>query len=360
MVKWLWILPLTTLFISVYGAPKAYYASPTLSGKELDRGEKGREFTLHDDSGKPVPVVSLTGGDGMRYWYRRVFTEVCLTGECRPVDVGLYWQFTGKYLGIEVYREPLTKTDHSDFSPLDYSQLESILRNEWSDLREYSAEELVEPSASADDRVDGITGATRKVIGDAAVKDAVYTTYTIWHLIHVGEPEQLELLALGEMTEQPAMAHILLASADAGSRDFVLRGVVDGYLLPDSAIESTIFEGLLADDQRFRGLSIQALAKLDVSERRVQDNLAEVYPGLDAGEKIRLLSALEPADKLSPVMQARLFSEFKKDTPPWVLLKILQVFQKIPAELAADQRQFLENFKTDHRALAEALDNFRN
>src|SRR5690606_2193023 len=104
---------------------------------------------------------------------------------------------------------PLTKTDHSDFSSLAYARLESILRNEWSDLREYSAEELVEPSGS-DGRVDGVTGATRKVVGDAAVEDAVYTTHTLWHLIHVGEPEQLELLALGEMKSQPAIAHMLL------------------------------------------------------------------------------------------------------------------------------------------------------
>src|SRR3546814_18589130 len=131
MAKWLWIWLLVTPFVSVYGAPKAYYASPALGGKGLDREEKGREFTLHDDSGKPVPVVNVTGGDGMRYWYRRVFTEVCLTGECRPGDVGLYWQFTGKYLAIEVSREPLTKTRHNIFPHLAYAPLESILRCEW-------------------------------------------------------------------------------------------------------------------------------------------------------------------------------------------------------------------------------------
>src|SRR5690606_37301631 len=128
---WLWIvLPLAILFVLAYGAPKAYYASPALKGKGLDPDKGGMEFTLQDDNGQPVPVVALTGRDGMRYWYRRVFTEVCLTGECRPVDVGLYWHFTGKYLGVEAYREPLTKSDHGDFSPLDYAHLESIVRNE--------------------------------------------------------------------------------------------------------------------------------------------------------------------------------------------------------------------------------------
>lgn len=357
-MKWLWILLLATLSVSAHGTPKVYYASPNLGGKGLDQGETGRELTLQDDQGNPVTVFSLTGKDGMQYWYRRVFTEVCLTGECRPVDVGLYWKFTGKYLGIEVYREPLTKTDHSDFSALDYAQLESILRNEWSDLREYDAEELIEPSGTAEGPVDGVTGATRKVIGDAAVKDAVYTTYTLWHLIHVGEPEQLALLALAEMAARPAIAHRLLVSSDTENRDFVLRGVVDGHLRPDPEIESAIVEGLSADDRLFRNISIQVLPKLDVSAHRVQANLAEAYPHLNAGEKIRMLSALEPADSLSPVLQAELFSDFEKAAPPWVLLKVLQIFQHIPAELTAGQRQFLEHFETDHRTLAEALEGY--
>src|SRR5690606_28989434 len=117
---------------------------------------------------------------------------------------------------------------------------------------------------------------------------------------------------------------------------------------------------LSAEDRQFRSLSIQAVAKLEVSEHRIQDALAEVYPQLDAGEKIRMLSALELAGELSPGLQTRLFSEFQESAPPWVLLKILQVFQQVPAELTAGQRQFLKDFKTDHRALAEALGKYRN
>src|SRR5690606_28759140 len=157
----------------------------TLRAPALNPAEGGNEYTIQDDHGQSMSVVSLIGKDSLPYWYYRIFTPVCLTGECRPVDIGIYWHFSGKYLGIEIYREPLTKTDHSEFTPMDYDRLEHILRNEWSELREYTAEELVEPVDTVDTpgTVDAVTGATRKAISEAAVKDAVYTTHTIWHLI---------------------------------------------------------------------------------------------------------------------------------------------------------------------------------
>lgn len=336
-------------------APTVYYTSPTLQSKGLDPTKRDKEYTIQDDRGEAIAVFALNGKDGVRYWYRRVFTEVCLTGECRPVDVGLYWQFTGKYLGIEVYGEPLTKTDHSNFSPMDYARLESILRNEWSDLREYTAEELVEPAGPADEGVDGVTGATRRAVSEAAVKDAVYTTHTIWHLIHVGEPEQLALLTLREIAAEPSLARGLLASPDPGDRDFVLHGVVDGHLMPDSATESVVFKGLLASDRVFRDLSIRAFAKLDLSKDRIQDGLAETYSQLNASEKARVLTGLEQVNKLSSSLRTQLFSEFKSNTTPWILLKILQIFQKIPIMLTEEEHRILADFKTNHEALQHAL-----
>ncbi|MFC7526982.1 hypothetical protein ACFQRK_23705 [Parapedobacter sp. GCM10030251] len=104
---------------------------------------------------------------------------------------------------------------------------------------------------------DIVTGATRKAISEAAVKDAIYTTYTIWHLIHVGEPEQLALLALSEKANEPTLAHRLLTTEDAESRNFVLRGVIDGHLHADSVIEKSILQGLNAEDNAFRDLAFQ-------------------------------------------------------------------------------------------------------
>lgn len=355
----LWIL--SAFFLSAFvQSPTTYYSSQAVRIQALNPATAGKEYTIRDDHGQPMSVVSLTGTDGLPYWYYRIFTPVCLTGECRPIDIGIYWHFSGKYLGIEIYREPLTKIDHSEFSPLDYDRLESILQNEWSDLREYTAEELVEPLDKVRDQtqVDGVTGATRKAISEAAVKDAVYTTHTIWHLIHVGEPEQLALLALSEIANDPTLAHRLLAAAGAENRNFVLSGVMDGHLNTDSVIEKSILQGLGAEDNTLRDLAFRALSKLNLSSTSLQKELSTAYPQLEAGEKVRLLTALEQTESLHPALQTALSAEFTSDTQPWVLIKILSLFRQTKAVLTNEERIKINSIKTDHAALQKALKDF--
>lgn len=356
----LWTL--ATFFLLAFAQPPTtYYSSRTLRIQALDPTHGGQEYTIQDDHGQPMSVVALMGTDGLPYWYYRIFTPVCLTGECRPIDIGIYWHFSGKYLGIEIYREPLTKTDHSEFSPLDYDRLESILQNEWSDLREYTAEELVEPLDKPSDQktqVDGVTGATRKAISEAAVKDAVYTTHTIWHLIHVGEPEQLALLALSEIANEPTLAHRLLATEDAENRNFVLRGVIDGHLSTDSIIEKSILQGLSAEDNTYRDLAFKALSRLNLSTLSLQKAVSMVYPQLEAGEKVRLLTALEQARSLQPALQTALYADFTSDTQPWVLIKILTLFRQTGALLTDEERATIRDVKTSHTALQKALKDF--
>ncbi|PPL02882.1 FMN-binding protein [Parapedobacter indicus] len=355
----LWIL--SAFFLSAFvQPPTTYYSSRALRNQALNPATGGKEYTIRDDHGQPMSVASRMGTDGLPYWYYRIFTPVCLTGECRPIDIGIYWHFSGRYLGIEIYREPLTKTDHSEFSPLDYDRLESILQNEWSDLREYTAEELVEPTDKANDQpqVDGVTGATRKAISEAAVKDAVYTTHTIWHLIHVGEPEQLALLALSKMANEPTLAHRLLATEDMENRNFVLRGVIDGHLDVDSVIEKSILQGLSAEDNTYRDLAFKALSRLNLSTLSLQKALSTAYPQLEAGEKVRLLTALEQTDALHPALQTVLSAEFTSDTQPWVLIKILSLFRQTGALLTDEEQSTIRGVETSHTALQKALKDF--
>ncbi len=332
-----------------------YYSSPALAGKALKPDSGYGMHHIQDDNGELAPVFLVEGADGYSYWYRRVFTEVCLTGECRPIDIGIFWRFTGKYLGVEVYREPLTKTDHTNFSVADYACLESILQDEWSKLREYTMAELVEPADAEARGVDGVTGATRQSVSAAAVDNAVYTTHTMWHLVHVGEGEQLAITALTMLAENPALRKRLLAG-NAEHRDFVLAGILNGYLSPDSVIESAVFKGIAANHRPFRDFSLKVLGKLDVSTDRVQNALAETYPTWTTSERMRVLAILEGVDSLSSTLRKRLVAEFKVDTTPWLLLRIAHVLKNAGAELTADERRFLRDFKTDHAALQEMLE----
>lgn len=141
----------------------------SLSGPEL--------FELQDEQGLPV-------------WFgRHIFKDVCMTGECKMIRLWLFWDGTGKFLGMQMpENEPLTKSDHTKFEAADYKKLEDILKDTMSILKDLKPEELIivpdtlNPYRSHEP--DGYTAATRPAIADVVVKDAVYTCHTLWHTVY--------------------------------------------------------------------------------------------------------------------------------------------------------------------------------
>ena len=111
--------------------------------KELSLTQQAGTYFIRDDESEQEKVSLLEDRGGIIYWHRRIKTPVCLTGECKLIDIGLYWHCTGDFLGLEVYGEHLTKTDHSVFTSKDYDKLLSVLNNDWSVLREYERSELL-------------------------------------------------------------------------------------------------------------------------------------------------------------------------------------------------------------------------
>lgn len=300
---------------------KVFFQSDKL--KQLNLKIIEGEYTILDDKMKPVPVIQVTDEQGIPYWYRRVFTEVCLTGECRPVDVGIYWECTGDFLGLEVYREPLTKTDHSDFGVWDYRKLMSILENDWSALREYDFEELVnEPSDDKD--VDGISGATRKEVAKEAVENAVYTTYTLWHLIHLGEKEQLAGLSYQQFGKQGYLDKLM---SDGRYRKFVLELFVQGKDIHASVSQALILEGLeKKDDKEVNVLAMRALSLARMEDEAFQDKLATIYRQLSVTEKVEMISSIRNIESLSIFFYKVLEDDLNLENP-WLCVRQLQLLK---------------------------------
>lgn len=135
-------------------------------------------YELRDD--REIPI-----------WFARyIHKEVCATGSCKMVRIWLFWDGAGEYLGTQIVPEdPLTKQDHVEFDPEDYTKLDEILKDTASILREYSydglSKVLEEPGEQAiDPTVDAISGATPPSLATAVVKDAVYTCHTLWHTVY--------------------------------------------------------------------------------------------------------------------------------------------------------------------------------
>ncbi|MCE6991082.1 hypothetical protein [Dyadobacter sp. CY323] len=297
---------------------RTYYRSPEL--ETLTLNTDGAEFEINDDHMEPFAVREFTTPAGIIYWYRRIATEVCLTGDCRPIDVGIYWDGTGDFTGLEVFKEPLTKTDHSDFSTFDYRRLISILKDDWSPLREYSLSELVDEKK--EDSVDVVSGATKHEIAQAAVEKAVYTTHTLWHLIHVGEKEQLAKLTARRLTEKNLLEKALQTQREK-YQPFLLDMFAQGNLPQNTFTESLVLTGLAdSTDPTLRAVSLNALQHLDLTPPALQDRLAAIYKNKKQPERVEILTRLHPTAQLSESFYTTLAEDLKADNP-WMSVKIL-------------------------------------
>ncbi|KQS30861.1 hypothetical protein [Dyadobacter sp. Leaf189] len=297
---------------------RTYYRTPEL--ERLNLITEGFSASINDDHMEPFAVREFTSPDGLIYWYRRIATEVCLTGDCRPIDVGIYWDGTGDFAGLEVFKEPLTKTDHSDFSTFDYRRLMSILNDDWSPLREYSLSELVDEKK--EDSVDVVSGATKHEIAQAAVEKAVYTTHTLWHLIHVGEKEQLAKLTAARLNDKNLLEKALQAQREK-YQPFLLDMFAQGNLPQNSFTESLVLSSLTdAANPTLHAVTLNALQQLDLTQPALQDRLAAIYKNKKQPERVEILTRLRPAAQLSENFYTTLAEDLSAENP-WMSVKIL-------------------------------------
>ena len=311
---------------------QAYYRSPELEHASLERITG--DYFIADDEGEQIRITAMVDSHGVRYWYRRIKTAVCLTGECRLVDVGLYWDCMGNYFGLDVYGEHLTKTDHSNFSEEDYRKLQEILQNDWSILREYDFQELTsEPAEGQNEgRADATSGATRTEIASEAVADAVYTTYTLWHLIHNGEKEQLIRLTIRELENDQALIDSMLAAPDKKFRLFLLELFADAEIDHESSLLPVVMEGLQASsDPRFQDAALKAMTRLSLDNAKTQTCIAGIYSAATDGLRLRMLTAMDKLRTVSDPLYSAV-APGAESSNEWFAAKVLDVLKHAPAQ----------------------------
>jgi hypothetical protein len=309
------------LWVSWFSPDDIYYQSGVLEAKHFVSMD--REFTIYDDEGLPAQITGLFDEDGTPFWKRRLKTGVCLTGECKSIDIAIYWKLDGDYFGLEVYGEHLTKTDHSDFSISDYQKLEAILHEDWPNLREYALHEIVEEPGG--EEVDGVSGATIKEVMDESVPDAVYTTYTIWHLAHEGEKEQLSRLTLEILQDEMIMERVLSPEHPDHKR-FLLREINANRLKTTLVLDKWVIGNLTSDDKSTKDLAFRSLRNLDLNEGSIQDELTMIYNASSKEDKILLLSHLKNISHLTHDLREALAGDLKKEDE-WFDLKLLIILK---------------------------------
>nr|WP_295922950.1 hypothetical protein [uncultured Dyadobacter sp.] len=336
------------------GMEKTYYRSPGLESLTVHSGAS--PWTIENDEGELVAIQEYRSPDGLIHWYRRVATEVCLTGDCRPIEVGIFWDCTGDFEGLEVFKEPLTKTDHSDFTTWDYRKLVSILKNDWSPLREYALSELVDEKK--EEGVDAVTGATKREIAEAAVEKAVYTTHTLWHLIHLGEKEQLAKLTARRLSEGPLLDN-LLRPGRARYQPFLLDLFGQGQLPQTPTTESLVFDALAnTTDPTLKAPALAALRSLDLSSPEVQDRFATIYQTQNPAQKAEILTVIKPAYPLSKAWYEVLAADLDASNP-WMAPKILSVLKNNPYQSEKVMEMLKKLSASDIAVVQKAVQDFQ-
>ncbi|MGM9509926.1 hypothetical protein ACS5NO_19490 [Larkinella sp. GY13] len=190
--------------------------------------ENVREFTItENDTTTYTLKLALDENDQPSYFFRNIFTPVCLTGECKPVYINFYWDLLGNYTRFDFPPgEVLTKMDHREFKQEDYDKLQDILSRPNSLLKDIAMEDLVgKGTENLADSVDAKAGATLKTVKNEVIDGAVYTCYTLWHIAHGSVVD--EMLKITESYKSEPLLHRFLTGTNHFYQYWAMERVID-------------------------------------------------------------------------------------------------------------------------------------
>lgn len=157
------------------------------SQDDSKRNRKENVFVDNINDSIPVQVNLQYDEKGLPvHYYCHVNTPVCEHGLCKLMVIDVYWDMLGNFLKYELPpNESLTKFDHLEFTKEDHHQLYGILSDKASILRDYPVEDLIDNRTQRKSEVvDAVSSATSIEVKDAIVGGAVYSTYTLWHIVN--------------------------------------------------------------------------------------------------------------------------------------------------------------------------------
>jgi hypothetical protein len=224
---------------------------------------------------------------------RKITTGVCIDNECRILRINLYWTMTGRYLGFELPEgEFLSKTEHVEFTVEEYKKLHQLLTDPYSILANFSMDELV-PGKKVE--TDAVSSATISDVLAYSVEGAVYTTYTMWHLVYGDTRRKIIKLTEKELTA--GLLKIILGSSNVEDRVWGLDHI-QGYVKPTAEIYDLIFENINQDHMELARRAIEVIPTEATATTSVQLKFMDCFNSADEEIKRLILRKLMDAPSL--------------------------------------------------------------
>ncbi len=245
---------------------------------------------------KKLVVYFDQENDPVKY-SRNIETGVCIDGECRLVQVNLFWNTTGRYLGFEIPNgEYFSKKEHDPFSEEDYNHLHHILAEDNSPLSQYEIQDLVPEKKDSNAGIDAVSSATIDAILNYIVEDAVYTTYTLWHIVYGPTKREIE-----KQTTSKLNNHLILKILNSGSikdQIWVLNNIQKETELSDELCNKLI-HFIAGEDIYLAERAINVLQPKYITED-IQKELVDIFQKTSYLQQKIILQKLENINQLSP------------------------------------------------------------
>jgi hypothetical protein len=232
-------------------------------------------------------------------YHRKIRTSVCFDGLCRLLDIIIYWNPTGSYLGFELPDgEFLSKAEHDPFTEQEYQKLHGILSDSLSPLGDYSFAELVAGGENAEG-VDAVSSATLTEIQDYVIAGAAYTTYRLWHIYYGITQAKINELTRKSFSEELALE--ILRGKSIADQIWVLNNL-PAIPVYSEQLSSVIFDFISHPNLNLAERSLNALNKQAVETEANQKKLLDLFINGEYALKKSVLNKLKLADKPHPTV----------------------------------------------------------
>ncbi len=228
-------------------------------------------------------------------YHRSIQASVCFDGKCRLLDIVLYWNTTGRYLGFELPEgEFLSKSDHEPFLTFEYAHLHRLLADSLSPLADYRFDEIV--PGTANEEVDAVSSATIKEVLDYIVPGAAYTTYRLWHLVYGATKHKITEMTAAVLS--PELAVALLQSPDISDQIWVLDNFNSRGFWSEELINA-VFRCMESDNYNLAARAVSVADAGFLRSQEVQLRWVKTFANVEYGLKKLMINTLARSPGLS-------------------------------------------------------------
>lgn len=278
------------------------------------------------------------------YFISHVYTPVCEENICYPIELEIRWDLLGYFKDYETpVKHPLTKFDHQLLTDRDQIKMRAILSNKYSVLRNMKVDDLIDKSITIKSavKVDGVTGATRPSLKEEVVQGAIYSTYTLWHLVNGAAADSIRKRTESRLDND--LLRDFLRSGNPQYHYFALEKLPDDQKEP---LKDDIIRLVRYGEGNVPFFAFDRLPQAIWSDPVYQTRLISMTGSLDFRLKNAILNQLLKVS-LSAVSLDSLVSNLYRLTDQQ-LLKALTIIERNVVTLASDAVLRLKSYQNNN------------